>query len=60
VEVSGQLHVPATLPQGKSPWYPMDMRLGELQSWSGCNGEKKNSYPLPGLEPPIIQPIRVV
>jgi hypothetical protein len=22
-------------PQGKSPWYPLDRRLGELQSWSG-------------------------
>jgi hypothetical protein len=24
MEVSGQLHAPAALPQGKSPWYPLD------------------------------------
>jgi hypothetical protein len=37
MEMSGQLHVPAAFPQGKSPWYPFDRRIGE---------------PLPGLEPP--------
>jgi hypothetical protein len=42
-------------PQGKSPWYPLDRRLGEPQSWSGHGGEEKNSQPLPGLEPLIIQ-----
>jgi hypothetical protein len=40
-------------PQRKRPWYP----LGELQSRFGRGGEKKNSQPLPGLEPPIIQPV---
>jgi hypothetical protein len=24
MEVSSQLHAPAALPQGKSPWYPLD------------------------------------
>jgi hypothetical protein len=42
-------------PQGNSPSYPLDRRLGELQSRSGHGGEEKNSQPLPGLEPPIIQ-----
>jgi hypothetical protein len=42
-------------PQGKSPWYPLDRRLGGPQSQSGCNGEEKNSQPLPGLESPLIQ-----
>jgi hypothetical protein len=28
VGVSGQLHVPAALPQGKSPRYTLDTRLG--------------------------------
>jgi hypothetical protein len=28
MEVNGQLHVPAALSQGKSPWYPTDRRLG--------------------------------
>jgi hypothetical protein len=27
------------------------------QSRSGLGGEEKNSQPLPGLEPPIIQPV---
>jgi hypothetical protein len=30
-------------------------RLGGPQSRSGRGGEQKNSQPLPGLEPPIIQ-----
>jgi hypothetical protein len=25
-------------PQGKSPWYPLDRRLGVPQSHSGCGG----------------------
>jgi hypothetical protein len=32
-------------------------RLGGSQSWSGYSGKEKNSYPLLGLEPSIIQPI---
>jgi len=28
MEVSGHLHDPAVLPQGKSPWYPLDRKLG--------------------------------
>jgi hypothetical protein len=44
-------------PQGKSPWYPLDRRLGGLQSSSGRGDEEKNSQPLPGIEPPIIQPV---
>jgi hypothetical protein len=34
MEVSGQLHAPAALPPGKSPWYPLDRRLGGPQSRS--------------------------
>jgi hypothetical protein len=34
----------------------MDRRLGGPQSQSGCGGKEKNSQPLPGLEPLIIQP----
>jgi hypothetical protein len=44
-------------PQGESTWYPLDRRLGGPQSRSGHGGEEKNSQPLPGLEPPIIQPV---
>jgi hypothetical protein len=57
MEVSGQLHGPAALPRGKSSWYQLDRRLGGLQSRSGRGGEEKNSQPLPGFEPPIIQPV---
>jgi hypothetical protein len=44
-------------PQGKSFWYPLDRRLGGPQSRPGRGGEEKNSQPLLGLEPPIIQPV---
>jgi hypothetical protein len=60
MEVSGQLHAPAALPQEKeSPLSigPLDSRLGERQSRSGRGGEEKNSQPLPGLETQIIQPV---
>jgi hypothetical protein len=39
-------------PQGKSLWYPLDRRLGGLQSRFGRGGEEKNSQPLPGLGTP--------
>jgi hypothetical protein len=45
MEVSGQLY-----PQGKSPWYPLDRRLGGPQNHSGCGGLEKNSQPLPGIK----------
>jgi hypothetical protein len=44
-------------PQRKRPGYPLDRRLGGPQSRSGCGGEEKNSQPLSGFEPSIIQPI---
>jgi hypothetical protein len=37
--------------------YPLDRRLGGLQSRSGRGGEEKNSQLLSGLEPPMIQPV---
>jgi hypothetical protein len=43
--------------EGKSPWYPLDRRLDGIQSRSRSGGEEKNSQFLPGLEPPIIQPV---
>jgi len=50
MEVSGQLHSPAALPQGKSPWYPLDRRLGGPQSRSEhSDGEENNSQP--GINP---------
>jgi hypothetical protein len=32
-------------PKGKSPWYPLDRRLGGPQSRSGRCGEEKKSIP---------------
>jgi hypothetical protein len=57
MEVSGQLHDPAALSQGKSPPYSFKRRLDGHQSRSGYGGGEKNSQPLPGLEPPVIQPV---
>jgi len=44
-------------PKGKSPWYPLDKRLGGPQSRPGSGGEEKYSQSLPELEPPTIQPV---
>jgi len=56
MEVSGQIYVLATLPQGKSPWYPLDRRLGEAHRWSGHSSEEKNSLPLLGIETQLASP----
>jgi hypothetical protein len=50
MEVSGQFNAPAVYPQGKSPSYPLDRRLGGNQSRSGSGGEEKNSQLPPGTE----------
>jgi hypothetical protein len=57
MEVSGQFHAPAALLPGKSPLYPLDRGLVGPQSRSGRGGKKKNSQPLSGLEPTIIQSV---
>jgi hypothetical protein len=44
-------------PQRKSPWYPLGRRLGGPKCRSGRGGEEKNSQPLAGFEPPIIQTV---
>jgi hypothetical protein len=43
-------------PQGKSPWYPLDRRLGGPQSQPGHSGEETNSLPLLGFKLVIILP----
>jgi hypothetical protein len=42
MEVSGQLHTPATYPLGKSPRHPFYRRLGGSQSRSERWGEEKD------------------
>jgi hypothetical protein len=54
MEVSGQLHASAALTPGEEPF---DRRLAGLQSRTGHGGEEKIFHPLPGLEPPIVQPV---
>jgi hypothetical protein len=53
-----ELHVLATLSQGKSPQYPLNRRLGGPQSQSGHSVLEKNPQPRWELNPdhPIIQP----
>jgi len=43
--------------QRNSTYYPLDRRLGGLQSQSEHGGEEKNSQLLLGIEPATIQPI---
>jgi hypothetical protein len=60
MEESGQLHAHVALRKRKSLWYPLDRRLGGLQSLSGQGGEEKNSPHLPGLEDNPYLSIRVL
>jgi hypothetical protein len=57
MEVSGQLYALPLYPQVKSPWYPLDRRLGGPQSRSERGGEEKNSQPRRESNPrtPIVQ-----
>jgi hypothetical protein len=60
MEMSGQLHAPASLPLGKEPLVAVGQeggRAGGPQSRSGRCGEEKNPQPLPELKPPIILPV---
>jgi hypothetical protein len=57
MEMSGEFRALPALPQVKGPWYPLDRKLGGPQSRSGRFDEEKNSQPLPGLEPLIVQPV---
>jgi hypothetical protein len=54
MEVSGQLH-----DQIKSPWYPLDRRLGGRQNRSGRDGEEKIPSPRQESKPrtPIVQAV---
>jgi hypothetical protein len=43
-------------PQGKSPWYPLDRRLGGPRNRSGRGGKAKKHLLLPGMEPRASNP----
>jgi hypothetical protein len=52
MEMNDQLPTPTALPPGtENPWYPLDRKLGELQSQSGHGGKEKNYQPPLGIEP---------
>jgi len=58
MEVSGQLHATATLPQVNSCQYPLDRRLGGAQSRSGRGEEEKQSIPVPsGIRAAVVQSV---
>jgi hypothetical protein len=57
MEVSGQLNAPAALRPGKEPLVSIGYEVGWAQSRSGHGVEEKNSQPMPGFEPSIIQPV---
>jgi hypothetical protein len=48
MEVGSQLHTPAALVRGKSPWYLLHRRQGGPQSRSKRYGEEKNKSCLAG------------
>jgi hypothetical protein len=41
MEMSGQIHAPGLLLQGKGPPVLIHRRVGESQSWSGRGGEEE-------------------
>jgi hypothetical protein len=42
------------------PLYPLNRRLGALQSYSGRFGEEKNILPLPEIEPRFLGSFRLL
>jgi len=57
MEVSDQLHTPTTLPQGKSPQYPLDRRP---QSQFRHGDEEKNIPASAGNRTSVAQPVASV
>jgi hypothetical protein len=58
MKVSGQLHHPAALPQGKNPRYPLNMRLGEFRvcvDGGGGGGEEKKIPAPSGNRTTVVQ-----
>jgi hypothetical protein len=55
MEVSCQLQAPADLPQQKSPWYPLNRRLGGPQSRSGRGDEIPSPRRESNPRTPIVQ-----
>jgi hypothetical protein len=50
MKMNDQIHIPATLPPAKTT-LGLYGRLGKLQSWPGCYGEKEISHPCQNQTP---------
>jgi hypothetical protein len=48
MEVAGHIQVPAVLPRGNSPLYPLNRKI---DSYTGHLRVEKNLLALPGIEP---------
>lgn len=57
MDVSRQLHATAALPSGKSRGTYRKGGWDGPRSWAGKFGEQKNSLPLQGKEPQMVQPL---
>jgi hypothetical protein len=57
MEVSGQLHTPAALPQGNEPLVPIAYEAGWAPERVWTRRWREKLLAPPGLEPPIIQPV---
>jgi len=44
-------------PKGRSPWYPMDRKMGGTQSQLECSGKEIISLLLPEIEPQSSSPL---
>jgi len=49
-------HPSCFTPQGKSPWYPLEGKLGGPQSQSGSSGKRKTPSPCWDLNPWLSSP----
>jgi hypothetical protein len=56
MEMSGQLRAPAAFPQEKSPWYPLDRRLG-VGPKAGLDAVVKRKIPSPSRKSNPDQPL---
>jgi hypothetical protein len=60
MEVSSQLHVLATLPLGRRPWYPLDRRLVGLRAILDAVMKRKEIPAPSGNEILVTQPIALL
>jgi hypothetical protein len=57
MEMSGQLHAPATLLLNKTFMYSLDRRFRRLQDQSGLSDDEKNTFPYPSSPLLVARPI---